>query len=1047
MRALFPLTNGNCHIKVDGPPRFDLGAAIRLTKDLGPTCKLMTFPIVRSHLLSLVRLGAWLAIVGSTASMHLGAVQPRTAPRRPDRAPLAPAAALATLVVEPGYRVDPIATEPLVQSPVAIAFDDRGRLFVAENRGYPDPLEGQPAAKPEGVIALLTDTDGDGRYDARTNFATGLTYPNGLMVWDGGVFVTVAPDLLYLKDTDGDGVADVRRVELTGFNANRTAQIRFSHPTLGPDGWIYLTSGLNGGRVTSPAHPERAAVEFASSDSRFNPRTGAFELVGGQGQYGLTFDDHGRRFICANRHPMWQVVLEPQQLTRNPNLAFSETVQEVSTVGAEARVWPLTRDLTTASFIPSLINTPHAGTFTSASGVHIHRGDALPDGHKGSVFITESAQNLVQRQVREANGVTFRSHPAREGVEFLASADTWFRPVFAANGPDGALYVVDMYRKDIDHPAYVPEASRGLFDFTAGKERGRIYRLAAQGRPVARTVVDLADAPIDALVAYLEHPNAWWREGAQRRLVERNAQDATARLRALAASGGEFGRLHALWTLDALGAIDDDDILRALRDPLAPIRENAVRIAERRIPSSPRLLDAVIALSGDADARVRLHVALAVGASAERRTIDALAVIARRDGADRWVRAAVFSSLRDQSAAFLEAFVSAPSATPAARAAVMQDLGRLFGAAATPDRCLAFVSEVSDPAVELSWQPAALSGVAAGLRARGMASDTQSALMALVSADTAEARVARERLGVQMARASELALLDAVPPEQRLPAIDLLGQGEWATAGPTLVRLIEPQRQGAIQMAAVRALGQLRDPAAAATLVEPARWQAYTPRVRDAVLTTLFSEDRLVAVLLDAVERRDIPASALGSARWRRLTSHRTASIKQRAHLLYTATDTANAMQVYERLQKVVLTRTGNPTGGATAFTTYCTACHTFNGAGGRVGPDLSGIRNQPADALLLHIVVPDYEITPGYESYTVQTRDARTILGRLESEAPNSVTLRDAAGEQQTVLRTNVESMTAATSSLMPVGFGQAMSPQQLADLIAYLKSTERQQ
>ena len=415
---------------------------------------------------------------------------------------------------------------------MAIAFDDRGRMYVAENRGYPDPLEGEPPAAPQGVIALLTDTDGDGRYDARTDFATGLTYPNGVMAWDGGVFVTMAPDLLYLKDTTGDGIADERRVVLTGFNTNRTAQIRFSHPTLGPDGWMYLTAGLNGGRVTSPAHPERPAVEFTSSDSRFNPRTGEFELVGGQGQYGLTFDDQGHRFICANRNPVWHVVLEPRQLKRNPNLAFSDTVQEVSTVGAQARVWPLSRDLTTASFHPTLMNTPHVGTFTSASGVHIHRGDALPEGHRGSVFVAESAQNLVQRQVLESNGVTFRSRPAREGVEFLASRDTWFRPVFATNGPDGALYIVDMYRKDIDHPAYVPEASRRLFDFTAGSARGRIYRMAAKDRPPARTAVNLAGASVETLVSNLEHPNAWWRETAQRRLIERGDQTAAPPARA-----------------------------------------------------------------------------------------------------------------------------------------------------------------------------------------------------------------------------------------------------------------------------------------------------------------------------------------------------------------------------------------------------------------------------------------------------------------------------------------------------------------------------------
>jgi putative membrane-bound dehydrogenase-like protein len=974
---------------------------------------------------------AWLFVLGASV----------TTMTSQDRPALSPAEALASFVIEPGYRIDLVAAEPLVQSPVAIAFDDRGRMYVVENRGYPDPLEGEPPAAPQGAIALLIDTDGDGRYDARTDFATGLTYPNGVMAWDGGVFVTMAPDLLYLKDTNGDGVADERRVVLTGFNANRTAQIRFSHPTLGPDGWIYLTSGLNGGRVMSPAHPERPPVEFTSSDSRFNPRTGDFELVGGQGQFGLTFDDYGRRFICANRNPVWHVVLEPWQLKRNPNLAFSDTMQEVSTVGAQATVWPISRDLTTASFHPTLMNTPHAGTFTSASGVQIHRGDALPEAHRGSVFIAESAQNLVQRQILESNGVTFRSHPAREGVEFLASRDTWFRPVFLTNGPDGALYIVDMYRKDIDHPAYVPEASRRLFDFTAGRAYGRIYRVAAKDRAPARMAVDLARASVETLVSTLDHPNAWRRETAQRRLIERGEQTAAALLRALAANGSEFGRLHALWTIDALGVLQDEDIVRTMGDPSAGVRENAMRLAERRIPHSPRMIAAVSPLAHDGDARVRLHAALALGAANDPRSIDVLADIARRDGADRWMRAAILSSVRERTSAFFDAFVSAPS-VPAVRGAVMRDIGRLFGAAESPERCVALVTAICDPRVEMGWQPAALVGIAAGLRTRGMASETRSALTTLVSGDTPQARLARERLTTLIVRAGELAVLEEAPIEQRLSTIELLAQGEWSISGATLLRLLDPQRQDAIQIAAVRALGQMRDPAAAASLVAPARWQAYSPRVRDAVLTMMFSEEHLVTVLLDAVARHDISASGLGASRWQRLTAHRNPSIRQRAEALYTATDTATAMQAYEHKLRDVLAHTGDPQRGAATFKTYCSQCHTFNGAGGRVGPDLSGIRNQPADALLLHIVVPDYEITPGYQAYAVQTRDDRTIFGRLESEAPNSITVRDASGQSHTILRTDIKSMTAATTSLMPIGLDQAMSSQELADLIAYLKT-----
>jgi putative heme-binding domain-containing protein len=215
--------------------------------------------------------------------------------------------------------------------------------------------------------------------------------------------------------------------------------------------------------------------------------------------------------------------------------------------------------------------------------------------------------------------------------------------------------------------------------------------------------------------------------------------------------------------------------------------------------------------------------------------------------------------------------------------------------------------------------------------------------------------------------------------------------------------------------------------------------------VRDLAIAVLLGEDRLISVLLDAVERRDIAASALGASRWQRLTAHRNPSIRQRAQALYAASDTATAMQVYQRKLADVLARNGDAERGATVFATYCGACHTFNGSGGRVGPDLSGIRNQPADALLLHIVVPDYEITPGYEAYTVQTRDERTILGRLESEAPNSVTLRDAAGLAHTVLRTDVTTLTAATSSLMPTGLDRTMSSGALADLIAYLKKVKR--
>ena len=960
--------------------------------------------------------------------------------------PLSAQDALASFELEPGYRIELAAAEPLISDPVAMAFDELGRLYVVESRGYPGPLEGQPQPPPQGVIALLDDTNGDGRFDTRTDFASGLSYPNGILPWKGGVFVTNAPDLLYLKDTSEDGVADEKRVVLTGFATTRTPQIRFSHPTLGIDNWVYLTSGLNGGRVTAPDHPDRPPVEFTTSDSRFNPFTLAFELTGGRSQYGLTFDDYGRRFTCSNRHPVWHVVLEPRYLKRNPYLAFSETVHEVSAVGAQAAVWPTSRDITTASFIPSLLSTPHAGTFTAASGVHIHRGDALPEKDRGSIFICESAQNLVQRQLRSPKGVTFSSRPATPGRDFLTTRDTWFRPVFAANGPDGALYIVDMYRKSIDHPQYVPEESRTLLDFEAGQGRGRIYRIVADVWQREKTTVNLGAMNAAELSGTLEHPNAWWRDTAQRLLVQRRDRRAVPHLRRVAAeSRSEFAPIHALWTLDALEALEVADIVKGLRAGRAVVRENAVRLAEPRVRASQQVLSEVLRLTNDANDRVRFQVALALGESEDPRAIAALAAIARRDGGDSWLRAAVLSSIRERSHEFFRAFVALPPASDAVRAAVMQDLGRVFGAGESAERCLDLIVAIADPTAAFSWQPGALAGIAEGLQARGLAREGRSALMTLLAADSARARTARERVAGVVARTVALASDDKAASDVRSSAITLLGHTDDGLAGTSLESLLDPRHPAEVQTAAIRALSQLSGGSRAADLVRHDRWLAFTPDLREIVLSVLLGDERHIAVVLDAVEHGSVPAAAVGPARRNRLVNHRNAEIQKRARALFASLNSGSRMQVYERLRAPVLHRPGDAVKGKRIFATHCAACHASGPGDKRLAPDLTGLRNQPADAILLHVVVPDYEITPGYHAYVVDTRDGRTLVGRLESEAPNSVTLRDASAQQHVILRSQVISMAASANSLMPNELERAMSEQDLADLIRYLKTDPR--
>lgn len=1002
----------------------------------------------------------WRALLGALTSFLLVSSlactwREGTEPRPDWAGPLPPEDALASFELEPGYRIELVASEPLIADPVAIAFDERGRLYVVESRGYPDPLDPEVSPPREGVIALLEDTNGDGRYDRRTDFAGDLTYPNGIMVWDGGIFVSCAPDLIYFKDTDGDGRADLRKVVLTGFAADRTAQIRFSHPTLGWDGWIYLTSGLNGGEVTVPERPDLPPVEFTRSDSRFHPRTLEFELAGGQGQYGLTFDDFGRRFICSNRHPVWHVVLEPDDLQRNPHLAFSQTVQEVSKVESEAVVWPISPDRTTASFIPDLMSRPHAGTFTAASGVHIHRGDALPEGHLESIFICESAQNLVQRQVRFPEGATFASRPARQEAEFLASRDSWFSPVFAANGPDGALYIVDMYRKNIDHPQYIPEPSRSLLDFDAGKGYGRIYRLMAEGKEREKGAsFDLGKAGVEELCALLEHPNAWWRETAQRLLVERRDSSVVPHLKELVQRGrSERARVHALWTLENLGALEEAQILRGLQDPHSGVRENAVRLAQSRLNDSTGLLSRLLEMGEDADARVRFQLVLALGETRHPEAVDVLARIARRDGAHLWTRVAVLTSVAGREDAFFRAFSAPPSAPTEVRAAVMQDLGQVFGAGQAPRRCLELIHEITAPGNDFVWQPAAVAGIAEGLDRRGLAKGDRSALMSLVSGDTPAARLARDRLEALLKRCMEVAADEGQPEELRLSAIRLLGHGDYSATGRFLESLLEPRHAAEIQAAAVRALGLSPRQEVGKALVEAKRWQAYTPRLKETVLSVLMSQSRHLPALLGAIEEGGIPPTALNPSRRNQLMRHRDEGVRQRAEELFSGIVSGDRMQVYEEQREKVLALTGNPQAGGAVFELRCGTCHAFAGGdgtgghpgspgtGSQLGPDLSGIGNHPAETILLHTLVPDYEITPGYDAYLVETTDGRNLFGLLASEAANSITLRDASGQEQVILRSEIASMSASPHSLMPAELEKLVSEQELADLIAYLK------
>ncbi len=619
--------------------------------------------------------------------------------------PRSPAESLACLQIEPGFEVELVAAEPIVRDPVAIAFDHRGRMFVAEYADYPvGPPAGDP---PLSRVVLVEDTDADGVADRRQVFADRLDFANSLMAFDGGLLVAAKTQILLLKDTDGDDVADSREVLFDGFTPAHP-QMQISNPRWGIDNWIYCNYAP--GKVSSSRQPDRR-VDLPRNDFRFHPRTLEFEPVSGWGQYGNTIDRWGQRFYCTNRNPIITNHLPLSAVRRNPFAVITRSFYDVGKAGGETRVYPLVE--MQSNYLS------HAGTHTAACGVTAYRGDLFAGDGQRSLFVCEPIGHLVTRSIVESDGLRLRARRARVQADFLASTDRWFRPVSGATGPDGGLYIADMYRLWVEHPKFLPPEVAARLDWRAGEDRGRIYRIVPEGV----TARPFRTPPRwEEWVELLEDPNAWRQFLGQRWLVERQDQRAVPMLRELLArSRRATTRLHALWTLAGLQSLQQTDILTALDDSHAIVRRDAVRLASAS--SQDTVIFAKLAeRARDDDPRVRFQVAVALGDIDRNQATTLLTELAARDGHDEWFAAGILTSVRERAGAILIGLVDR-SAHPieGGELELLRALADVVGARGDTAELTAVMQRVaSDQPTGLGWRAAVLRGLGGGLaRHRG----------------------------------------------------------------------------------------------------------------------------------------------------------------------------------------------------------------------------------------------------------------------------------------------------------------------------------------
>jgi putative membrane-bound dehydrogenase-like protein len=992
-----------------------------------------------------------LLILGITRTIYGQIPKPGDAPK-----PLSPDESARRFKVPSGFRIELVASEPLIREPSGVCWDEHGQLFVCELHGY--NLEGQydidelnragqldrvvrriqaderhkKAAEAEtyGTIKRLHDIDGDGHMDRAEVWADRLPPCLGICPAQGGIIAACQTQILFLADRDADGRAEVRDVLFEGF-AKGPLERSINCPQWGPDLWIYVGRGSGGGTIRGKYLNQ--PVQLPHTDFRIKPEGTAIEPVaGGTQTMGFTFTESGDRFVVSTRVPgIFVAPLGWRYLARNPDVAAPPLEQPATD---DQRVYPTSRphpwrtrraaDPGFAKYYSDRYGIEESapnGYFTSACSPLVYQDVALP-GLRGQLLACEPAQNLVHRAVVERDGTRLTLHraPGEEQAEFLTSTDPWFHAIALAHAPDGSVHITDFYREIIEDYSAIPRYLQQQYGLVDGKDRGRIWRLThvdARRAPAA----DMGRLGAEQLTAEVGSPHFWRRNTSRRLLVERQLKEAAPLLARLARESAEPAAvLNALHTLDGLGALGPTNVVSALGHPDPGVRRQAMNFAERWLDADPQMLDRVLARAADKEPMVRLQLALSLGESRDAGVLSALVHVARSHGDEPWMAPAILTAVPARGGALLTELLRSPAELGKAEG-LLEPLcaaiaNRRQGSELSP--ALVHVAALEDRRLQANCM-------------RGMRSSFQRPTTVELSEP---ARTSLKRLSLSR---------DAAVQRQAQQLITLLG---IETPTERRARLAQATREVSdvrmsveTRLAAVAQLADGNDREVADTLL--AALPSSTPRVHDAILGAMLSRRDRLPALLKALEAKSIPASFLSAVQRETLLAAREPELRKRAAALLKPT-TAVKVELFEPYVKALQDRRDGAR-GQRVFREKCASCHQAHGLGHAVGPDLSAEFRRAEETIIRDVLAPSETISPGYVTYSVATTAGQVYSGLLVAESPTNITLRQAEGKEQIILRKDVEELRAMSVSMMPEDLLKTVTPRDLADLLAWLRRT----
>ena len=925
----------------------------------------------------------------------------------PRKNPLSPEKQQEAFKIDGDYEMQLVASEPLIQDPVDVAWNEKGQMFVAQMSDYPLPTA---KGKRLSQIRLLKDTNNDGVMDKSFIWSDGIDQVQNILFMNGGILATTWDKTIFLKDTNGDNKADVQEVILK-YSASKHNQLMPSSPHWGIDNQIYFNNGLNLSMLT--VNETNKSHKLARKNFRYNPYTETVEAMAAYGQYGAAQDDWGRDFCNSNRNPTMFAPLPLKTTNTSKNVKYIKPYEDIQP--SASKVWPLMLSHTTAD--------AHAGTYTAACGIQIYRNSLVP-GLYGDVLVCDPTAQLITRSKMKENGSSLKAERVGNKKDFIVSGDEWFRPVNLRNGPDGALYICDMYRRFIDHSRFFPDSFSKSHYMRAGLDHGRIWKLVPKGQ----TKKALKPLSQD-LVKNLESPLAWVRVNSQRLLVEKKAIDKENDLRKLLNnSKSPQARIHALWTLQGLGKLSESDVNSALKDNDSKVVENGILIS-KRLESNSFQKEYQRLLNSDS---LRIQtLAIVHLEKIDSSLIEQVISILQRNPSDKWLIHAVASKISDQSFSILKGLATNQAFTKnstLAKTELINGFAYSTGKSSNKAQIDSALKLISGKVQW--WQFSLANGLNEGL-------SRSSLKVKSLTQYTEEFKVNEIGYKALVLAADKILLDKSKVSTERLVALPLTRRNGFTEMKDLVSSLLKPDQPSEIQEAAVKSLmsGYKSKDVSEYFLKS---FNNFPPKAKEAAVDYLTRKNENSLVLLKGIKNKKYAKGIIPPMKRWVFSRSTNEEIKTLAKEIYGAAD-SDREALIKRYQASL--KHGDPIKGKQVFQKACFTCHKTKGIGFDVGPPLSDVAIKPAAALLTDILDPNRMVEDRWSSYQIELKDGSSKFGIIASENSDSIILKLPGGASETIPRSDVKKVTSNGISLMPVGLEGIISEKEMSDLISFLK------